>query len=1328
MKLNFGINISGYINGEFGVGEGARANIRAIEAADIPLAINNFPKSIHRKKDDTYQNFNQDNPYPVNLIQVNADEIHNFIKYVGSNYLKNRYNIGFWAWELPVFPPEFNAAFNFFDEIWTYSNYCAESISLASPIPVIKMMPSISIPTPSLDRETLALPKEKFIFLFIFDFYSIFERKNPLATIAAFKQAFGDSNPDVLLVIKTSNSEKFPQHRQQLNAAIENCQSIQHIDGYLSRNEINSLLNNCNCYVSLHRCEGFGLTMAEAMFLGKPVIATGYSSNTEFMNIGNSFLVKYQLAEITTDIGPYKKGNFWANPDIKHAAYLMKYVLNNHEQAQQVGARGAEEIKALLSPQIIGSKIRTRLEYLGKITNNFANLSQRQNLQIKLQSTNNTNQLSSRTNSSDINPEISQPLVSICIPTYNGEAFIAAALESAFAQTYSPIEVIVSDDSSKDETVAIAKSFQSKTSVDFRIILHRNYGLAQNWNFCISQAKGKYIKFLFQDDLMEPDCIEKMVAVAQQDPEIGMVFSPRGIVIGEEAKLNPLFLAASKSINDLHKNWSNLKPIQPGIELLSDPHWMQNPINKIGEPSTVMIAADVFRNIGLFDGELSQYLDLDMWFRIMGNYKIGFVDQRLSSLRIHAGQQTWKNFAAGENNKDVRRLYQKMISSDVYSFLDEELKDKVRQKLGLKSQLSLSELSKNVEQYRKSPTNQSTLTLLRQNRRRIAQKWLNLSASQLENAYSSEELGKVHIIILESGIKNEPLTEVERRFIQDITANLTQDSNLGNMLNYYLALMLYCHAYSLQFDYKNAAIPHWFFKDFLSFIFQPPSNFQEFGAIDKYAQYMQDLIKYVHENIFNYRVSDIWRYVAAFVTQNLNLTLLYSSDFNLGNICTWRGDIIEFTLKNIGCQIDWEFADINSNSQKIRLGILLQEITNQKETWGMIAAFEYLDRNKFEIILYHSQIEPNKLGDYCQNLASKQIKLPESLTSQVEAIRSDNLDILLISTNWTHTLSSSVLLSSHRLARVQIAVGTSVTTGLRNIDYLVTGNLSLNGDEVIQNSHLLEPLERTAKTQRTQREEEENKGDNGGGFDIASQYREKLIALDNSGICFSYPIATETVQVHPTRSSWGVTNQGIVFMSGARAVKIIPELMETWAQIIATVPNSILVLHPFRSDSQTYQTMVFFNQIRAIFAEKGLDKRRVVLIKCLPHTVDFRECLRLADIYLDSFPWTGAASMVEPLLVGLPTVVRAGQTGRSRQSGAILRELQLPELIADTEKAYTNIAVALGTNPELRDRYRQQIQEKIAGKPKFLDSQAYSTQIGAILEQIWEKLKHIKKS
>jgi predicted O-linked N-acetylglucosamine transferase (SPINDLY family) len=237
--------------------------------------------------------------------------------------------------------------------------------------------------------------------------------------------------------------------------------------------------------------------------------------------------------------------------------------------------------------------------------------------------------------------------------------------------------------------------------------------------------------------------------------------------------------------------------------------------------------------------------------------------------------------------------------------------------------------------------------------------------------------------------------------------------------------------------------------------------------------------------------------------------------------------------------------------------------------------------------------------------------------------------------------------------------------------------------------------------------------------------REKLILLDGSGICFRYPVAAEMVTVHPTRSSWGVPDRGIVFMSGARAVKIIPELMATWAEIIASVPSSILVLHPFRSDSQGYQMKVFFNQIQAFFAKKGIDKKRVVVIKCLPNRVDFRECLQLADVYLDSFPWAGAASIVEPLLVGLPTVVREGQTLRSRQSAAILKELQLPELVADTEKAYMEIGVALGTNPALRDRYRQQIQQKMAGNPQFLNSRAYSAQMGLLFEQIYGQLQKV---
>jgi glycosyltransferase involved in cell wall biosynthesis len=263
------------------------------------------------------------------------------------------------------FPKEWLSAFDIFDEIWVGSSYGAEAISALSPIPVIKINPSLSLPQPSTSREELELPKDKFIFLFIFDFTSIFERKNPLATIEAFKKAFNsNNNEDVLLIIKFKNAEHFPTQRDKLLSAIGSEPSIKVIDSFLTKDALYGLIYSCDCYVSLHRSEGFGLTMAEAMFYGKPVIATGYSSNLEFMNVGNSFLVKYNLIKLTEDFGPYKKGNIWADPDVDHAAQLMRYVFENYEQALQVARRGAYEVKSLLSPRSMGNKIKNRLEFI----------------------------------------------------------------------------------------------------------------------------------------------------------------------------------------------------------------------------------------------------------------------------------------------------------------------------------------------------------------------------------------------------------------------------------------------------------------------------------------------------------------------------------------------------------------------------------------------------------------------------------------------------------------------------------------------------------------------------------------------------------------------------------------------------------------------------------------------------------------------------------------------------------------------------------------------------------------------------------------------------
>ena len=1254
---NTGINIAGYVSGEFGIGEGVRANIRAVEAAGIPFAINNFTRSPHRKQDNTYQNFSQDNPYPINLIQVNADEVPTFLKHTGSRYLKNRYNIGFWAWELPEFPPEWQPAFSHFNEIWTYSNACAEAISAVSPIPVIKIMPSISLAQPSLDREALNLPKDKFIFLFVFDFFSRIERKNPLAAIAAFKQAFGGDNR-VLLVIKSANSGKHIEAQKLLKSATDNCANIKHIDGCLSKQEINGLLYNCDCYLSLHRCEGFGLTMAEAMFYGKPVIATGYSSNTEFMNVGNSFLVKYKLVPIAADCGPYKKGNMWAEPDTQHAADLMRHVFNNYQEAREIGKIGAEEIKTLLNPQVVGSKIAKRLEYIAEITDNFKSLERGR-----------------RDNSS----EGAQPLVSICIPTYNGAQFIGEAIQSALAQTYPNIELIVSDDGSTDETIAIAKSFQTQTAADFRIILHRNYGLSQNWNFCISQAKGEYIKFLFQDDLLEPECIEKMVALARQNPEIGLVFSPRGIVI-DASESNPILRKASQSIKDLHKSWSNLKSIQPGQELLADANCLTNPINKIGEPSTVLIAARVFAEIGLFDSGLSQYVDLEMWWRIMANYHIGFVAETLSSLRIHPQQHTWKNFAAGENHKDVVRFYQKLLDSSDYTVLNGEIKQRIRAKLASRKQPTLADVPATIEQYKKSPSKQSLLAQLREQRQQLAKQWLNLSSDKLESAYLGAT-GKFHKMLLECGIKHEVLTDAETSFLETLVTQIA-GGEIANNLQYLLAAMLYREAYQLPLDYRNAAIPPWFFEDFLQFLFRTPIYFQKTGEVARYSEYLQQLISYVAANIAKFPESEVWRYIAVFFVRNCSERALYLSEANLFNVLSQQSDIVNFYLANSGCQVD-DFEKKCASESKIRLGILLEKISEEAESFAALANCEYLDRNKFEIIVYCSQIQAEKLGKYCESRADKLVQLSGDLSSQVREIRSRDLDILLIAADIADTAKPVALLSLHRLARLQIATAASTPTVPKspNIDRILVGELALPAG-------------------------------------AAAEYGEKLITLKGSGVCFSYPLELEHPRVHPTRQSWGATEESVVFASSVDAFKIIPELRETWAKIIAAVPNSILVLFPFRYGQENYPRQPFFNQIRATFVKSGIDKSRVVVIKALPTRADCIKCLELADIYLDSYPDSGGGCAAEPLLAGLPVVARALPGGRSHVAAAMLRELELPEMVAESENSYVELCAALGTNPELRQKYRDRIGQQMAANPRFLDSRNYAAQIGKIFQTL----------
>jgi glycosyltransferase involved in cell wall biosynthesis len=159
-----------------------------------------------------------------------------------------------------------------------------------------------------LSRSRLGLPENAFLFAFAFDFVSTFERKNPIAVVEAFKKAFGDQS-HVHLFIKSINGWMFKNEMKRLSDVIGGSANVTFVDRVWERTEMNGLIENCDCYLTLHRSEGFGFTMAEAMSYGKPVIATDYSANTEFMDANNSLPVRYRLVELERDIGPYKAGS-----------------------------------------------------------------------------------------------------------------------------------------------------------------------------------------------------------------------------------------------------------------------------------------------------------------------------------------------------------------------------------------------------------------------------------------------------------------------------------------------------------------------------------------------------------------------------------------------------------------------------------------------------------------------------------------------------------------------------------------------------------------------------------------------------------------------------------------------------------------------------------------------------------------------------------------------------------------------------------------------------------------------------------------------------------
>ncbi len=360
----WGVNVAGFLQSELGIGEAARGLICGLDAAGVPLLPVHGNWRPSSRQGHAYTMFDtEDAAFPINIVCVNADVLPQWAAQAGEDFFSGRYTIGFWWWEVLAFPPEWLAAFDLVDEVWVATQHVADALMPVSSVPVTKVTMPISAPPVSpRSRRELGLP-DGFLFLFLFDHHSIFERKNPLATIEAFRHAFRPGS-GASLVIKSINHEHHPHAHERLLLAAGEHPDVHVIDSYVTASEKNSMIASADCYVSLHRSEGFGLTPAEAMCMGKPVIATRYGGNLEFMNDRNSWLVDCELVPIGPGQDPYPADGEWADPDIEQAAGYMREVFAEPQRAHRRAAQGARDMSGAFSPQAAGDSMRRRLEHI----------------------------------------------------------------------------------------------------------------------------------------------------------------------------------------------------------------------------------------------------------------------------------------------------------------------------------------------------------------------------------------------------------------------------------------------------------------------------------------------------------------------------------------------------------------------------------------------------------------------------------------------------------------------------------------------------------------------------------------------------------------------------------------------------------------------------------------------------------------------------------------------------------------------------------------------------------------------------------------------------
>ena len=359
----FPLAIAGLFSTASGVGEGARLAYASLEGAGYAPAA--FDLSAAFGQSELHERAHRRALMPGAgslIVHHNGPYLPHALWALGRARVRGRCIIGYWAWELPRLPDNWHMSFRYLHEIWVPSTFTRDAVAAATDKPVHVVphpLPPMTL-TPDMRRK-LGLPADALIVLNVFHLGSAFSRKNPLAAIAAFRKAFGDASNCVLAIKVIDNGAQWA--RRELDAAIAGANNIRLIEGMLPEADMAGLMAAADIVISLHRSEGFGLVPAQAMALGKPVVATAWSGNLDFMNKNNSALVSYSLIPARDPEGTFESDDqCWADANIEEAAAWLRRLAGDAELRARMGAVAAKDIAAQLAPHQIARKMAALIE------------------------------------------------------------------------------------------------------------------------------------------------------------------------------------------------------------------------------------------------------------------------------------------------------------------------------------------------------------------------------------------------------------------------------------------------------------------------------------------------------------------------------------------------------------------------------------------------------------------------------------------------------------------------------------------------------------------------------------------------------------------------------------------------------------------------------------------------------------------------------------------------------------------------------------------------------------------------------------------------------